>query len=295
MIFGNPIRIDSAVNRIREALRLAGFDDPGKEARLLFEAVTGITIERQIMHPDTDVDAETTACLNEALDMRLRRVSIPQIVGYVWFDGLRIDVNMETLVPRPETEFLVKEAFHYVKNKHVTARRMTTVLDAFTGSGAIGIALGFRCQQENIPLDLTLADVSKEALKVAKKNAERLLPKMCWRIEQTDIWPLEKKAFDVITANPPYVKSDDVAQLMPEVASYEPRIALDGGKDGLLFYKRLAKEGALYLEYDGVLLLEAGAGQADAIVSFFVSEGWSEIDRLCDAAGWERVLVFSRK
>lgn len=294
MICGRQTRIDSILNRFREALRIAGFDEPGKEARALVEAVAGITVEQQILHPDADIDVTTAAQLDEALDMRLRHVSIPQIAGCVWFDGQRFDVSADTLVPRPETELLVEQAFHYVKMRHISKRRATTVLDTFTGSGAIGIALGVRCRQEKMVFDLTLADASSEALKVARKNAERLLQRDCWHVKKTDVWPTEKKTFDIITANPPYVKSDDIAHLMPEVSFHEPHLALDGGSDGLHFYRRLAKEGAPYLKHDGVLLLEAGAGQAEAIMSIFVSEGWSEVERIRDAAGWERVLVFSK-
>lgn len=294
MICGERKKVDAILNRFRETLRLAGFDDPGKEARALIEAVTGMTIEQQILHHDDDIDAETMIQLNEALSMRLRRISIPQIAGYSWFDGHRFDVSKDTLVPRPETELLVSQAFYYVKRNHHSKMHVTSVLDTFAGSGAIGIALGIRCQQEKIVLDLTLVDTSPEALNVARKNAERLLTGDLWRIEQADVWPNEKKLFDIITANPPYIKSDDIEHLMPEVSSHEPHLALDGGPDGLHFYRRLAKEGASYLGHDGVLVLEAGASQADAITTLFLSEGWSEIERIRDAAGWERVLVFSK-
>ena len=294
MICGERKRIDATINRFRETLRLAGFDDPGKEARALIEAVTGMTIEQQILYRDDKIDAETMTRLDEALSMRLRRISIPQIAGYSWFDGHRFDVSKDTLVPRPETELLVRQAFHYVKRNHHSKMHATSVLDTFTGSGAIGIALGIRCHKEKIVLDLTLVDTSPEALNVVRKNAKRLLTEDSWRIEQADIWPNEKKAFDIITANPPYVKSDEIEHLMPEVSSHEPHLALDGGPDGLHFYRRLAKEGASYLGHEGVLILEAGAGQAEAIMSIFVSEGWSDVERIRDAAGWERVLVFSR-
>ncbi|NMA17744.1 MAG: peptide chain release factor N(5)-glutamine methyltransferase [Clostridiaceae bacterium] len=315
MICGDRKRIDFTLNRFRETLRVAGFNDPGKEARALIEAVTGMTVEQQILHPDADIDAETMTRLNEALSMRLCHISIPQIAGYVWFDGHRFDVNKDTLVPRPETELLVEQAFHYLKKmyssknrattvrigddpnhtskkEHISKQRAAIVLDTFTGSGAIGIALGVRCQKEEMTLDLTLVDTSSKALNVAKKNAERLLTDDSWHIEQADIWPNEKRIFDIITANPPYVKSDDIRHLMPEVSSHEPHLALDGGPDGLHFYRRLAKEGKSYLGHVGVLILEAGAGQADSIISIFASEGWSEIERIRDAAGWERVIVF---
>ena len=179
------------------------------------------------------------------------------------------------------------------RNEGASGGGALSLLDTFTGTGAVGISLGRRFEARGIPLTVSLADISKEALEIAGLNAGRQLLQGSFQLVLADIWPAEEGRFDLITANPPYVETAALDGLMAEVASYEPRLALDGGEDGLHFYRRLAEEGPSHLSPAGFLLVEVGAGQAGPVSDLFVGKGW-RLERVVeDYAGHKRVLSFS--
>jgi len=278
--------------RAADLLAASGFESPREEARALVEAVAGIPLAQQLARPRMVLDEKTLASLERALALRLCHVPLGQIAGTVWFCGLPFRVTGSTLIPRPETEHLVEAAMEFCCD-FVPTRLPIRILDTFTGTGAVGISLGFQLKEEGLAFDLTLADISGEALEIAALNAGVILPDQDPVLVRTDIWPQGKEAFDLILANPPYIPTEEIASLMPEVARFEPVTALDGGPDGLVLYRRLAAEGRERLSAEGLLILEAGAGQAGLIASVFDERGWQEEGRVRDYLGHERVLMFS--
>ena len=271
-----------------------GFEAPGQEARALIEAVGGISLARQLADPKQTMEPITASSLEEALLSRLRRIPLSQIVGRAWFRGLPFKVNRWTLSPRPETEHLVEAAILELAMLEIDDAPLR-ILDTFTGTGAVGISLAAYLKDKKRPFKLVLVDQSGEALRIAAENAANLLPDQPVSLVEADIWPGTAEPFDLILANPPYIPTGEIADLMPEVALHEPAGALDGGPDGLDFYRRLAREGLDYLADGGLMILELGAGQADAVAKVFFELGWLEEGRGKDYLGHERVIRFSIK
>ena len=295
MTFGERLTLRRFFFEAVNLLSASGFESPREEARALIEAVADIPLSRQFAYPDDVLDQATLARLEQALELRVKHVPLQQITGRAWFCGLPFRVTEATLVPRPETELLVDVAFDMcIEIAQENREKMgISILDTFTGSGAIGVSLASRLSAEKVVFSLTLADISKDALEVAAHNLKLVLPEFDAVVVTADIWPPGTALYDVITANPPYIPKEDIASLMPEVAYHEPKSALDGGPDGLRFYRRLASEARGRLARGGVLVAEAGAGQSRDICSLFSDFGWTTKHVVRDLADHERVLVFS--
>ena len=281
------------MQRAGQAFKAQGFEAPRQEARALVQALIGWDLARQLAHPHDPLSGEEVTLLDGALEMRLDHQPLAQIAGEITFDGLLFKISPQVLIPRPETELLVAEAFEWARGLEKKDEPLV-LLDTFTGSGAVGISLGRRLEKAGLAFDLTLADLSEAALDLARINAGLHLPQARTRFCLSDIWPQAAGPYDLITANPPYIARGDLAQLMPDVRLYEPRLALDGGEDGLDFYRRLALEGTVYLVPGGLLLLELGAGQADGVQGLFQDRGWQLDRQVRDWAGHMRLLGFRR-
>ncbi|MBQ0099860.1 MAG: peptide chain release factor N(5)-glutamine methyltransferase, partial [Firmicutes bacterium] len=179
------------------------------------------------------------------------------------------------LIPRPETEILILEAKKYITTN-------SKVLDLCTGSGALAIAISKECN-----IKVKASDISYEAITLAKENA--LMNNAEVDFIESDLFSnLKEEKFDVIVSNPPYIKSDDIDNLQKEVKDFEPRVALDGGVDGLDFYRKIANEAKKHLNKDGVLLLECGISQAEEIKTMF--DGYSKIEIIKDLEKIDRVV-----
>lgn len=182
---------------------------------------------------------------------------LAQVLGYTQFYGLDIEVNGDVLCPRPETELLVEQALIFLNDK-----KNARVLDMCTGSGCIAVALK---ALSNRSADVTASDVSERALETAKRNAEKNGADITFVL--SDVFENVQGKFDLITTNPPYIPSADIDGLDREVKEFEPHIALDGGRDGLDFYRIIAENAAEYLNDGGALIAECGAGQAAEIIN----------------------------
>jgi release factor glutamine methyltransferase len=199
------------------------------------------------------------------------------------------------LIPRPETEILVETALRLVAQSAVgNPQSPICVLDVGTGSGCIAISLA----KELPSAELWAIDVSQTALAVALDNARRHGVDKRMRFLQGDLFSSSNKdsqPFDLIVSNPPYIAHTDLAALQPEVRNWEPQKALDGGRDGMDFYRRLVKESPAYLRPGGWLVMELGAGQCPAVLRFIQAQGnFQESFSVQDYAGLERVIVARR-
>ena len=198
----------------------------------------------------------------ELVRQRGQFVPVHYLVGKREFFSLKFRVNRHVLIPRPETEFVVQRALDLVKE---SGKPQVRVSDIGTGCGAIAITIAF----EFANVDVHASDISPEALAVARENSEALGVSDRVTFYEGDLFAAfggsSNEKFDFILSNPPYVRTDEFADLRPEVAEHEPRVALDGGPDGLQFYRRLVSEAPDYLNDGGYLILEIGAGQAESV------------------------------
>jgi len=207
--------------------------------------------------------------LREFVKRRGLREPLQHITGSTSFWGFEIVVNRHALVPRPETELLAELGWNFLSTVN---RQSSTALDFGTGTGCIAIALAAKCPNAKI----TALDISLDALALAKKNAAQ--NQVAERIDflaGDGFATLNSEAqFDLIISNPPYIASAEIATLNPEVRDFDPRTALDGGADGLDFYRRLAKEARPFLKPDGKFMVEFGDGQAEEIKNIVEAEKW---------------------
>ena len=199
------------------------------------------------------------------------------IIGDTEFCGCKIKVDERVLIPRPETEILAEFAIKTVEEND-------KVLDMCTGSGCIAIAIAHACRGKNV--SVTAADVSDAAIMLARENANYNSANITF--VQSDLFHNIHGRYNLIVCNPPYVKSSEIPSLQKEVREFEPKVALDGGDDGLEFYRRLAKDVSRYLAKDGMIILECGEGQVTEILKLFDKREYAMIMK--DLAGVERFL-----
>lgn len=272
----------------REALQEAGIDEAALDARLLLEYVCGTDRNTLLAHGEREVSEEEYGRYRELIGKRASRIPLQHLTGEQDFMGLTFLVNKDVLVPRQDTEVLVEEV---MQNLHDGMR----ILDLCTGSGCILLSLlHYSNDCTGVGVDL-----SAEALAVAGENYERLRtarPEMEALFLEGDLFAAlstEGGRFDIIVSNPPYIETDVMSTLMPEVREYEPRIALDGGADGLIFYRRIAQEAGRHLNGGGMLFFEIGCEQADAVREIMEEAGFREIQVVKDFAGLDRVVYGS--
>jgi len=271
----------------RDRLRAAGIDSPVLDARLLLEAATGAGRSDILSDPHRPLTPDQAASLDALLDRRERREPISHILGRRGFWSIMLKVTPDVLAPRPETELLVETALGTFPE-----RARFSVLDLGVGSGAILLAvLAERPGAKGLGVD-----VSEEALAVARENAANLgLADRCALLRGDWTTGLDDEAFDLVLSNPPYIPTGDIAGLEPEVREHEPRLALDGGADGLDAYRRLAPEILRVLKPGGRFAVEVGAGQCEPVLALFRAAGATDLRALKDLSGIDRVAVGSKK
>lgn len=278
----------------KSALATAGIDEAELDARLLLEFVCGTDRNTLLVHGDRDVTPQEEADYIMLLHKRESRYPLQQLTGVQNFMGLDFCVNEHVLIPRQDTEILVEEV---LQNLHDGMH----ILDMCTGSGCILISL---LHYSNNCTGVG-ADISAEALEVAKQNAARLLegeirsiPDMdgVHEIEliKSDLFENISGQFDMIVSNPPYIQTSVIDTLMPEVRDHEPRLALDGSEDGLLFYRKIVQESVIYLKQGGMLFFEIGYDQGEAVSQLMEQSGFLEVRVIKDYGGLDRVVYGTR-
>ncbi len=282
----SPALSASAAQALIEAhLSHAGIEAARREARLLLAAAMGWSLADLLAHPERPIGAQSTR-IEHFLAERLARKPLSRILGRREFYGLEFQLNAATLDPRPDTETLVDAVLAMVAadGRSQTALR---ILDLGTGTGAILLAL-----LNQLPQATGLGiDIAPEALDVARRNADALGLAGRSTFRTGDLMEGLAEAFDIIVSNPPYIPSGDLAGLDPEVALHDPRLALDGGHDGLDFFRRIIGQAPLHLMQGGIVALEVGCGQAAEIAGLLTHAGFRAPETHDDLAGIARVVV----
>lgn len=260
-----------------------GLENARLQAELLLAAVLGIKRLDLYLQFERPLHRSEVDRYREYVRQRLRRVPVQYITGVAAFRYLDLAVTPAVLIPRPETEILVDVALELLPEGG-------RVLDLCCGSGAVALSLA----QEMAAAEVVAADVSPAALEVAKANGQRcgLAERVEWHCGDLFAPFCGTEPFDLVAANPPYVRRSDLAQLAPEVRDYEPHLALDGGEDGLAYYRRIAQEAADFIRPGGHLLLEVGDGQSAAVEALLTrSERLTEVQIRPDLNQIPRVVV----
>jgi len=276
--------VGGAWRGVRDLFRRAGIDTAELDARIFAEVAFGmdrltlVNRERDLATP------EQLKALEKLAQRRLKGEPVARIIGERGFWGLAFKLNDATLVPRPETEMLVQRGLEIVGPLD-----HPKILDLGTGSGCIPIAL----LTEFSDMSAVAVDLSKEALDMARFNAGRHVVFDRFETRQGSwfdpIKPGER--FDLIVSNPPYIESAAIETLMVEVREHDPRLALDGGPDGLRPYRAIARDAAQHLTPEGVVVLEIGTGQGAAVTDIFAEAGFNRIGVEHDLGGHERMIV----
>lgn len=255
----------------------AGVPDAALDAWYLLQMVCRIERSYYYVHGEEDITQDAQKEYEIAVQKRAEHIPLQYIIGEQEFMGLRFKVNSNVLIPRQDTETLVEQVLKIVKPG-------MKVLDLCTGSGCVLISV-----LKNAP-ELTGmgSDISKTALLVAKENAKLHEVDAEW--VRSDLFDNIAETFDVIMANPPYIPTGEILSLMPEVRDFEPENALDGGADGLDFYRKIAGQVKDYLNPGGYVYMEIGYDQGEAVSELMRNSGFTEVEVIKDLAQNDRVV-----
>lgn len=300
-----------------ETLKEAGIENPSVDAFYLLEYAAGIDKKKYLLFKDQKVSELNIKQYTELIERRTTRIPYQYITGRADFAGLTFEVNEHVLIPRLDTEILFEQALRKLKHR-------AYVLDLCTGSGALGIAL----KRYRPDIHMVMSDISVEALDVANANIRHNHMNVAEktgqsndpddliygydlfyniRLVQSDLFDnmaadesevSEDRTltgrFDVIVSNPPYVTEGEYEELMPEVKDHEPKLALTAGADGLEMYRRIAADAPGFLTDEGVLLLEIGCDQAEAVSELLKDNGFKNITVVKDLAELDRVIICNK-
>lgn len=266
------------ISRGEKVLTLAGIADVKTDAWLLLEMVCKIDRNFYYMHMDEDISEIELKEYEIAVKKRAEHIPLQYIIGETEFMGLKFKVNSSVLVPRQDTETLVEEALKVVSPG-------MRVLDMCTGSGCIIVSILHNVSK----VEGFAVDISKQALNVAKENAK--LNEVSVLFERSDLFDNVTGTFDVIVSNPPYIPTEEIEKLMPEVKTFEPMEALDGKEDGLYFYRKIVAKCGDYLNPGGHILFEIGHDQGEAVSTLLKEAGFAMVRVIKDLSGNDRVVT----
>lgn len=254
-----------------------GIEDARSDAWILFSEVTGMERSEYYLRQQEEMDPEKRSRFFELVKKRADHMPVQYLLGKAWCYGNTFVVNEHVLIPRQDTEILIEEA----------AKRIRTgmhILDLCTGSGCVLVSL---LKQKSITG--VGSDISDEALRVARENLDRYHLEA--ELVQSDLMREIRGTFDVIVSNPPYIPSDVIEKLDPEVRDHEPRLALDGGPDGLKFYRAIVRQARRRLRKGGWLLMEIGYDEGDDVREMLEDLGYVETVIVKDYSGLDRVAA----
>ena len=273
------------IQRSTEFLQQKGVESPRLQIEWMLAHVLQMPRLKLYLNFDRALAEPELSRLRDLVRRRAAREPLQHILGTTSFCGLEMKCSRAALIPRPETEILAEHGWKFL----AALGRSTTALDLGTGTGCIAIALAKQATAATVHA----VDISPEALDLARKNAEenQLSERITFHLgDGFDALPAGLK-FDLIASNPPYIAAAEIATLSPEVRDFDPRLALDGGVDGLDFYRRIAHEASAWLQPGGRLMLEFGDGQAGDLEKIFSDEKWIVVEIVADYSPQPRILI----
>ena len=285
-----------------EYLKGKGIDNPRLDSEVLLAHLLRLDRVGLYLNFDRPLSRDELSSFREIVKRRGSREPLQYITGHQEFWSLDFKVTPDVLIPRPDTEILVEEALKAVRRETLDVRRQNqlpfTILDLCTGSGCIAISLAHELKDAVV----YAVDTSEAALSIARENAEKNVVQDRVIFLQGDLYEAltshvsRLTSYDLIVSNPPYIKNIDIPNIQPEVRDYEPRMAVDGGTEGLGFYKRIVADAPNHLSPHGWLMVEVGEGQADAVSKMMADTGaFESISTVKDLAGIERVVKAHKK
>ncbi|MEW6571232.1 MAG: peptide chain release factor N(5)-glutamine methyltransferase [Nitrospirota bacterium] len=280
----SKMRALDKLRKAKELLERHGIDNAIREAELIISYC--MNLGRVAIYRDNpEVPKEMNSNIDKLLKRRIRREPLQYILGYTGFYGLKIMVGPGVLIPRPETELLVEEAIQIISKSEIQNSNFE-FLDLCTGSGCVALALARKFPDARV----YGTDISDRAIAYAARNAEiNGITNVIFK-QGSLFEPVRDLQFDLIASNPPYIKRNYLEKLEPEVRDWEPVEALDGGEDGLDYHRVIIPEAKNYLKDGGVLIIELGENQSDAVAKLAEESGFLEINLIKDYAGIERIL-----
>lgn len=293
---GDPKRVTvrEALQQGSELLSRMGVESARLDAELLLSKVLLARREEIYLNLNMPLRSDAKNLYHSMLQRRAKREPIAYITGQREFWSLDFFVTPDVLVPRPETELLIEIASGLMESPEVSDSKLR-ILDLGTGSGAIAVSLA----KESDHVEVWATDLSHGALKVAEANAARHVVRQKIHFLQGDLFEPVKEledSFDLIVSNPPYVRQSEMKDLPPDVRDWEPKLALDGGSDGLDLYRRIIGQGHAYLRDGGFMLLEIGASMGNEVSQLFGKIGsYAQIALYPDHAGRNRVVAASKR
>lgn len=277
------------IDKLKEVsafLESKGIVDAVKEAEMLITETLHID-KSKLYSGDLKISDETSRHIDSLASRRAEGEPIQYIIGHVDFYGLKINVGRGVLIPRPETELLVEETIKQLRKRFTVHRSPFTVLDLCTGSGCIAIALA-----KHFPdADVYGIDKSDIAIEYAVRNAAENNVRNVHFMKGDLFEPITVHGFDCIVSNPPYVKRGNIQILQREIKDYEPLDALNGGEDGLDFYRRIFEKAPRFLKKAGIIILEIGYDQADDVEKIAMNAGFKNVTLIKDYAGIKRIFI----
>ncbi len=282
-------RLRDVIDQAGQTLARAGSESPRLDAEVLLGHAMGLTRERLMVMANVPLLAEDEEIFQSLLTRRLQREPVAYIVGRQEFWSLEFQVSRDVLIPRPETERLIEVALWLAAQARSDVP--VRILDIGTGSGAIAVSLA----KELPRAEIYATDMVSSALTLARRNAalHGVADQITFRYGDLFAALADQQAgFDLVVANPPYIRRAEFAALKPEVRQWEPRAALDGGVDGMDFYRRIAAQAAQFLARNGAIAVEIGADMGTDVVSLLMqSELSRDLTIVQDYAGRQRVVV----
>lgn len=279
--------LKNVLDELKLKFRKNGIDTFSLDAQLIIMEAVGISRAGLLTYPEMEISEKQYKKISAMAKLRSNHMPMQYIIGHCEFMGLEFFVNEHTLIPRGDTEILVEQAIATIDNSGFNFGENPLVLDIGTGSGAIAISIA-----KYTNANVTAVDISDGALDMAAKNAE--YNNVDIRLIKSDLFENVKGSFDIIVSNPPYIETNVISTLEPQVKDYEPLLALDGGEDGLYFYKKIVQNCHMYLNNGGYIMFEIGYNQGKALCQLLENDDFSDIRVKKDLAGLDR-LVIGRK
>ncbi len=271
--------IQAVLDSVRTKLRAADIESFSIDAQLIVSEALGVDKIKLVTHNTDEISDDKLNIIKEYTARRLKREPMQYILGRCEFMGLDFKVDRNTLIPRADTENLVEEAINIIKEKGYR-----NVLDIGTGSGAIAVSIG-----KYTAAEVTAVDISKAALSIAEENARQ--NNVYVNFIESDLFANVKGSFDMIVSNPPYIERAVIDTLDSQVKDHEPLSALDGGEDGLDFYRRITADLHRFLKKKGCIIFEIGYNQGYALYDMLVKNNFRNISVKKDLAGMDRVVT----